>query len=286
MFVTIAIPAYNEEAAIGSDLDTIKEAMDASPYRYEVIVVDDGSKDHTAEIVRSRSWARLIRHVRNKGVGAARKTALREARGNVVVMTDGDGTYPNRDIPRLLEYMGRYDMVIGARKREAGSLPIPRRITKFFIRKLAEYITTFRIPDLNSGFRAFRKDLAVKFFKFLPEGHSWVSTMTICFLNHNYDVKYIPIEYYPRKGRSTFHPIHDTMNYLLLVFRTVMYFKPLKILGPAAFFLFAVAVVRTCYDAYFLHKVKESDVMLFLGSILIGVIALLADMMVKLLREE
>src|SRR5512143_1708655 len=113
--VSVVVPVYNEEAAIGEDLARIISTMQASRWPYEVIVVDDGSTDDTVNLVGMQSGVRLIRHSRNRGTGAARTTGMREARGTYVVMTDGDGTYPNQDIPRLLEALVGCDMVIGAR---------------------------------------------------------------------------------------------------------------------------------------------------------------------------
>lgn len=277
---SIIVPAYNEERAIEEVLDSIKEAMNKTKWDYEIIVVDDSSQDRTAEIAKGKG-AKVIQHVENKGVGAARKTGIKKAKGKIIVMIDGDGTYSSKDIPRLLECMDTYDMVIGARKIETGSLSMLRRPAKFIIRKLAEYITRKKIPDLNSGLRAFKKEMALNFFNILPEGHSWVSTLTIASLSNGYDVKYIPIDYYKRKGISTFHPLKDTVNYFFLIFRTIMYFKPLKIFAPLAIIVFISGVARTIYDAKVLLHIKESDVIIVLTSILIGVLGLLADLIVK-----
>ncbi|MGA9350672.1 MAG: glycosyltransferase family 2 protein, partial [Anaerolineae bacterium] len=170
--ISIIIPVYNEEGAIGDDLDTIIQTMSGSDTPWEIIVVDDGSTDGSTEIVRQRlrpeaqpegEGVRLIQHPYNRGTGAARTTGLHHARGDVIVMTDGDGTYPNQDIPRLLAHMGECDMVIGARRLEAGSLRWLRSPTKLFIRLLASYLTGVRIPDLNSGLRAFKKSVAERF---------------------------------------------------------------------------------------------------------------------------
>ncbi len=280
--VSVVIPVLNEELAIGDDLDNIKRVMDESGHTYEVIVVDDGSVDKTAEVVAQKPWVRLIRHPRNKGVGAARKTGTLASRYNIVVMTDGDGTYPVHDIPRLVRYMETFDMVVGARQCEAGTMKVLRVPAKWFLRKLAEYITTFRIPDLNSGLRAFRKDLALQFFHILPERHSWVSTITLAFLSSNFDVKYVPIEYYPRKGQSTFHPIEDTAHFFLLLFRTVMYFKPIKILLPVSALIMSLGLVRIIRN----WDVVDADIMVFLVAVMIGVLALFADMMVKLSKKR
>jgi len=278
--ISIVIPVYNEEAAIGEDLDTIIETMEASGQDYEVIVVDDGSTDRSAEIVRQRPQVRLIQHPYNQGVGAARTTGVRAARGEVIVMTDGDGSYPNHDIPRLLAHVGEYDMVVGARKRETGSLKLLRTPVKLFVRLLASYLTEARIPDLNSGFRAFKKGMAERYLDILPRGHSWVGTITVAFLSGGYTVKYIPIDYYKRKGKSSIQPIRDTWNYFQLVVRMAMYFNPLKVFLPLSLTMVLLGVGKTVNDLLFHNRVRESDVIIIVVSVLIGMMGLLADLIV------
>jgi len=282
--VSIVIPVYNEEAAIGHDLRTIIETMEASGYNYEIIVVDDGSTDDSAEIVRQYPQVRLIQHPYNRGAGAARTTGLRAAQGEIVVMTDGDGTYPNRDIPRLLIEMGErgYDMVIGARRREMGSWKLLRSPAKWFIQALASYLTGVKIPDLNSGFRAFKRELALSYLNILPQTHSWVGTITIAFLSHGHAVGWVPIDYYKRVGRSTFHPLTDTYNYLSLVVRAVMYFEPLKVFLPVALTMLTIGAGKMIYDIFTYHfHFAPSTVMLVLTGIQVGAIGLLADLIVK-----
>ena len=284
--ISIVIPAYNEEAAIGEDLDSILEVMDASGYEYEVIVVDDGSGDGTAQVVRQRPRVQLLQHPHNRGVGAARKTGVRHAGGNIIVMTDGDGTYPNRDIPRLLAEMGDCDMVVGARVREAGSISWLRRLAKGFMGWLASYLLEMEITDLNSGLRAMRKELIERYWHLLPNSHSWVSTITMALLADGYRVKFIPIDYFPRRGgRSSFHPLADSYNYLLLIIRTIMYFNPLKVLLPVCFALFGVGFVRQVYQMV-LHgfHIYLGNVILLLVGMNVGVMALLADLIVRRIR--
>lgn len=284
--VTVIIPAFNEEKIIAEDIDVIVEAMEKSDYQYEIIVVDDGSTDKTAQIIKAKKEVKLIQHSYNRGVGAARKTGIIKARGEIIVMTDGDGTYPNQDIPKLLNYIKNYDMVVGARIGKNVTWPLIRRPARWFIRKLASYLIATKIPDLNSGLRVFKKDLARKFFAILPDGHSWVSTITLAFLANGYTIKYVPIDYYKRKGKSTIHPIKDTYNFILLVIRTVMYFNPLRIFLPLTGIVLSIAIVRTIYDATVLHRIKESDIMLFLTGLIIGMLGLLADLIVRLQKKD
>ncbi len=284
--VTIMIPAFNEEETIAKDIDVIVEAMGKTDYRYEIIVVDDGSTDKTAQIMKGRKEVKLIQHSYNRGVGAARKTGILKAKGEIIVMTDGDGTYPNQDIPKLLDYSKDYDMVVGARVGKNVTWPLIRRPARWFIRKFASYLIATKIPDLNSGLRVFKKDLARKFFGILPDGHSWVSTITLAFLANGYTIEYVPIDYYKRKGKSTIHPIRDTYNFILLVIRTVMYFNPLRIFLPLTALILIGAIIRTLYDATVLHRIKESDIMLFLTGLIIGVLGLLADLIVRLQKRD
>jgi hypothetical protein len=200
-------------------------------------------------------------------------------------MTDGDGTYPNQDIPKLLSFMDEYDMVIGARTKEMGSLPWLRSPAKLFIRLLASYLAEIYIPDLNSGLRCFRKGIAECYIHILPSGHSWVSTITLSFLADGYEVKFVPIDYYQRKGRSSFHPLSDTYNYFLLVIRTVMYFNPLKVFLPLSFLFLTAGVVRQLHQFATVNlHVTSSNVLLVLTGINLGVMGLLADMIARRAR--
>ena len=283
VLTSIVIPAYNEEAAIGDDLDVIKRTMDSTGRPYEIIVVNDGSTDRTVEIVSSRQGVQLVHHERNRGTGAARTTGIQAARGDVIIMTDGDGTYPNQDMPKLLECLEQCDMVIGARRQEQGTAKWLRAPAKWFIRRLAAYLTETEIPDLNSGMRAFKKDIAMRYLNLLPNTHSWVSTITIAFLSDGYSVKFIPIDYYKRKGRSSFHPIKDTYNYITLVVRAVTYFNPLKVFLPVALTLILVGAVKLVRDIVYYRGfyVPGVTLMLILTAIQVGAIGLLADLLVK-----
>ncbi len=277
--VSVIIPAYNEEQALGPVLDRIRQVMAESGHAFEIIVVDDGSTDATGQVALARG-ARVFRHRRKRGAGAARRTGIRQANGDICVMVDGDGTYCVEDIPKMLALFPDADQVVGARKVEAGSMAWLRRPTKWFIRQLASLLTGTHIPDLNSGLRAFKRDVMLKFVYMIPDGFSCVTTMTLTFLSNGYIVEYVPTEYYPRVGRSKFHPIKDTYNYLLTVIRIILFFNPLKFLLPAALVLLLGGILRFLYHALIPHHVRESDLMLVLTGMILGAIGLLADLIV------
>ena len=280
--VSVIVPAYNEEQAIGGVLDDLVAVMDASDMPYEIIVIDDGCTDNTRCICDTYPQVRVVAHPHNRGNGAARTTGVRAAQGRYLVMIDADATYPTDVIPQMVRDLDHCDMVIGARRREMGTLKILRSAAKEFIRLLASYMTQTHIPDLNSGLRAMKRDLIPQFFPILPTTHSWVSTITMAFLSSGYGVQWMPIEYYKRVGRSTFHPVHDTYNYLSLVVRTVMYFNPLRIFLPVTLALLVVGLVKMVYDIFtYSFHFAPSTVMLMLTVVQLGALGLLADLIVR-----
>ncbi|MFQ5829265.1 MAG: glycosyltransferase family 2 protein [Candidatus Methylomirabilia bacterium] len=274
--VSIVIPAFNEEASIGRDLTQVREAMAGFPDSWELIVTDDGSTDRTGEIAREIG-ATVLRHEENRGTGAARKTGIRHARGEIVVMTDADGTYPNDQIPQLLQRLPDYDQVIGARRVERGSFRPIRSLVKSLMQRLAGWLTGTPIPDLNSGLRAFKREVMARYLYLIPDGFSSVSTMTLVFLLSGHRVLFVPIDYYPRVGRSKFRPVRDTYWYFLSVIRLVAYFEPLPVFMPLALTLIALGLLKSTLDFFLFSTLQESDIILILGGIILGAIAILAD---------
>lgn len=287
--LSVILPAYNEEDCILSTIDDVDAALTKANIPHEIIVVDDGSTDRTAELARQRS-VRLIQHKRNLGVGASRKHGILEARGSIVVTTDVDGTYPNDQIPRLYEELKRTssDMVIGARVGKNVAFEWPHRsIPKWFIRTLASYLARHRIPDLNSGLRVIRRDIALKYFYLLPDSHSWESTITLAFLCNHRDVVFVPIDYFKRKGgKSTFAPLGDTYNYISLVIRTIMYFSPLRVFIPLSFFIMLSGGIKIIWDWVIYRWIGSLDVIIFLSGILVILVGLLADLIVVTGRRQ
>ncbi len=281
MQASIVIPTYNEEQSIGEVLESIVQIMGQSDIAHEIIVVDDGSEDKTADIAR-RKGVRLIQHALNKGYGAALKTGIRHARYDIVVTIDADGTYCSQDILRLLTEMAQSDMVVGARVGKEVKVPALRRPAKWLLTQLANYLTGTTIPDLNSGLRAFRKEAAIEFFRILPAGFSFSTTITLAMLSNDYIVKYIPISYGERIGKSKIKPLHDTANFLQLIVRTAMYFAPLKVFLPISLALFIIGVIVAAYSVLVLRKIMDVTVMVtMLAALQIAITGLLADLIDK-----
>ncbi|MCU0611171.1 MAG: glycosyltransferase family 2 protein [Candidatus Eisenbacteria bacterium] len=278
--VSIMIPAFNEEDGIGPTIEAVQQAFLRIDLPGEIIVVDDGSTDGTVERAARYEGVRIVRHKENRGVGIARNTGILEARYQAVGMLDADGTYPADSIPALVEGLGEYHMTVGARVGRKVARDWARMVPKWLILKLACYISGQRIPDLNSGLRLFRRDSALRFFNILPKGHSWVSTITLAMLSNGMAVKFVPVDYYKRIGRSTFHPLRDTYNYIMVIIRTVMYFDPLKVFFPAGLLLLLAGIAKLVFDLVRFNDIKESDVILIVTALLVLFQGLLADLIV------
>ncbi|MGC2424001.1 MAG: glycosyltransferase family 2 protein [Nitrospirota bacterium] len=280
--VSIIIPAYNEAGSIKEVVRKVRETLDKTDYTYEIIVVDDGSTDGTSASLIGQDVA-ILTHPENKGYGASLKTGIRSAKGDVIVITDADGTYPPEMIPRLLGGMDEgYDMVVGARTGKDVNIPILRRPAKFFLKKLADYLSETKIPDLNSGLRAFRKELALKYFHLLPSGFSFTTTITLALISDGYNVNYIPIDYRARSGgKSKIRPIKDFSNFIMLIVRVICYFNPLKIFLPASLLFLAVGVYHVAQTLILYHRITEAGLLAVLLGFQIGFIGLITDVMVR-----
>jgi len=274
----MVIPAYNEEQGIGKVLEDLKERLKELDIPREFIVVDDGSTDGTKEVLGTIESIRVIRHQRNMGYGAAIKTGMEEARYEWVGITDADGTYPNGKIPELLSAMGENDMVVGARVGKGVSIPWVRRPAKWILSQLANYLAQQKIPDLNSGLRIFKKQAAECFLKILPDRFSFTTTITLAMLSNNYKVLFVPIDYHPRTGKSKIRPLYDTMNFLQLIVRTILYFDPLRIFLPVG-----TGLLLTSTTLFVLRLIKGGGYgvtipMFLLAGIQVLAIGMLADL--------
>jgi glycosyltransferase involved in cell wall biosynthesis len=244
--VSVILPAYNEEEGIFEQIETIRHVLLSHEIEHEIIVVDDGSGDRTAELA-VQARARVFRHQQNKGYGAALKTGIVGAQYDMIVIIDADGTYPADQLPNMIAKLENADMVVGARIGEKIHVPLIRRPAKWILSWLAARITGQKIPDLNSGLRAFRRNCVKQYFSILPNRFSFTTTITLAMLNDNYFVIFHPINYYKRIGRSKIVPYHF-LEFMILVFRIAMLFQPLKIFVPLAFSCICLGILKVIYD--------------------------------------
>ena len=277
--VSVVLPAYNEQDAIPSVVENVRKAMDSTDFSYEILVVDDCSTDNTASVAEAQN-VRVVKRKRQGGSGATRRTGILESKGEIIVMLDADGSYEAGDIPTLLEHFPEYDQVNGARTSEQGTMKLLRTPAKWIIRMLACYLTDTNIPDLNTGLKAFRKDVMTKYLWVLPNGFSCVTTMTLAFLTNGYAVKYVPTTYHKRIGKSKFHPVKDTLSYLNTVVRMVMYFKPLRVFMPLAGIIFTGGILKSINSLSVTGTLQESDIIIFMTAIMLAALGLIADLIV------
>jgi len=276
--LSVVVPAYNEENAVADQIKSIHRVLTDHDIPYEIIVVDDGSADNTAQEAES-AGARIIHHPRNRGYGASLKTGIKAARYPTVAIIDADGTYPAEAIPAMLEKIREYDMVVGARTAPNAKIPLVRKPAKWFLRQLASYLAEQPIPDLNSGLRILKKPLVERFEHVLPSGFSFTTTITLSLMCNDYLVDYHPIEYHHRVGESKIRPV-DAYHFFLLILRTIVYFNPLKVFLPLGMALFLTGTGKFVYDL-FLENLSETAIFGLLGAFVIWAMGLLSDQIAR-----
>lgn len=282
--VTVVIPAFNEERAVAGVVGEVRGVLKRARVPYEIVVVDDGSRDQTAARAK-KAGARVISMGENRGYGASIKAGMREAKTNLIAIIDADGTYPAGELPELLKMVETADMAVGARVKAGAAIPSLRRFPKWLLGKWANYLADRKIPDLNSGLRVFKKNIAARYEGLCPNGFSFTTTITLALECHGYIVKYRPISYAPRVGESKIRPFRDTFNFFSLVLRVVMYFKPLKIFIPLSAIIL-VSGLALGVTTWFNHQPFSNTILFILISSLqialwIAITGLLADLLVK-----
>lgn len=281
--LSIIIPAFNEEASIGNVLSGLRDWRE----RAEIIVIDDASTDRTADIAAS-AGVRVLRHTLNKGYGAALKTGIRATSSDVVLMMDADSEHNAAQIESLIDALGENDMVVGARAKGSHT-PFIRRPGKWILGKVANYLAQTKIPDLNSGLRAFKRDVAMRFLHILPNGFSFTTTLTLALFKEGYNIVYVPIVTTRRVGSaSTVHPIRDGFNTIMLIIRIVSLFDPLRVFVPTSIFLFLAGLTYWGLDIYFKQRVNipTGAVLVILASVIIFMFGVLADQVSAIRREK
>ncbi|HER09298.1 MAG TPA: glycosyltransferase family 2 protein [Bacteroides sp.] len=271
---SIVIPVYNEKDVIGGFLEQIDEA--GLFHRYEFLVVDDGSDDGSSEII-GQYPVRLLRHQMNKGYGAALKTGIRHASGERVITMDSDGQHDPQYINQVNEMLEEYDLVIG--ERSAGSHQVRRRIVgKRLVRWIGEFLVEQKLPDYNSGYRGFKKEIIAGMLHMMPNGFSFSTTSTLAFLKDGYDVGTLEIDVSERAGRkSNVKAVRDGSKTILLIFRIIMLFNPLKVFFPASVISFLAGVGFGIAGYIFYDRFSNGAIVLTILGMFLFFIGLVAD---------
>ena len=279
--VSVIIPGYNEADAIAPVIRRTHQVMGKLGCTYAIIVVDDGSQDDTAERARG-AGARVISHPYNIGNGAAVKTGIRNARGEILVMLDGDGQHAPEDIPRLLEKLGLYDMVVGARTPESAT-DFHRHVANKVYNWFSSYVCGCKIEDLTSGFRAIKADVARRFVYLLPNTFSYPTTITLATVRSGYSLAYVPIRTARRVGKSKIKLLQDGFRFLLIILKIATMFSPLKVFLPASALMFGLGF---CYGLFKVIVLGErygpTSAMLMTIAVVVFLIGLVSEQVAQL----
>jgi glycosyltransferase involved in cell wall biosynthesis len=268
--VSVVIPAFDEEDGIAA---VVAEARARGAWR-EVLVVDDGSSDRTAERA-AEAGARVVRHPYNKGNGAAVKTGIREARGDVVLLMDADGQHDPEDMTRLVEPIGVHDMAIGARSfRDQTAV---RALGNAVFQGLASWLTGRPIPDLTSGFRAARRERLLDVLHLLPNGFSYPTTSCLSFLKAGHNVVFVPIRARPRVGRSKIRALRDGVRFLLIILKIVTLYSPLKVFFPVSVSAFVLGVGYGVWNVVVHGKIPMGSALLIQLAVVVFLFGLVSE---------
>ena len=276
---SVIVPALNEEGAIA---EVVARLQSGGPW-HEIIVVDDGSTDATGERA-CAAGAIVVRHPYNKGNGAAVKSGIRKATGDVVLIVDGDGQHRPTDAARLVSGVGEYELVVGARS-SATQATLARRFGNHLLNRLANYLTERDIPDLTSGFRAARRDCLLEFLHLLPNGFSTPATTTMSFIKAGYSVAFVPIEAEQRVGQSKIKLARDGAKFFLILLKIITIFSPLRIFIPISVITFALGFLYALRTIWTQSHVTNSSVLLIVLSVVIFLVGLVSEQ-ISALRFE
>lgn len=283
--LSLIIPLYNEADSIVETLNQAQDALQSTDWVWEILVVDDGSTDGSAEKVEAFERPhRLLRHGNNRGYGAALKTGFAAARYEWIAFVDADGSYPLEGLPKLLEATEEADMVVAERSHYKHYSSHLRRLGKAILLPLAQYLTQKKIPDLNSGMRVVRKEIIRKYRPLFPDGFSLTSTLTLAALSAGCAVRWVPTPFHKRSGTSKIRPVRDMRNFVILILRTITYFHPLKVYGPASAAFIALSVAVVIVSEWWTGEVMDvTSLFLFIAGLQFLLIGVLADLVLKIL---
>ena len=226
--ISLIIPCFNERSAIEETIDEINFLLGKA--LHEVVIVDDGSFDGTYEILKNRNDIKLVRNPYNKGYGYSLKKGIMAASGEIIAITDADGTYPIESILLMVKKLEEgYDLVIGKRDNLKTFDPLLKKLSRFFFKKIAEFVSGEKILDVNSGLRVFRRNVIIKYLVNTSSGFSFSLSTTLIFILEGLSVYYFPIEYRPRIGKSKIKYLRDTLRSAQILVETITLYNPIKI---------------------------------------------------------
>ena len=275
--ISVVLPAFREERVIGAVIQGVRSVMGSG---CEIIVVDDGSPDNTGKAA-EEAGARVLRHPYNMGNGAAVKSGIRAATGDVIVMMDSDGQHKPEDIPRLLEQVGIFDMVIGARTK-ASETSVHRDVANAIYNRFAAYLTKKEILDLTSGFRAIKADIAKRFVYLLPNTFSYPTTLTLSLIRSGHSVTFIPIVAKKREGKSKIKLLKDGVRFFLIMLKIATLYSPFRVFLPVSVSFFGLGIGYYVYTFITEHRFTNMSALLISNGVLIFMMALIAEQIAQL----
>ncbi len=279
--VSVIIPCYNEEQTVGNIVEELKQQFP----EYEILVVDDGSNDQTADIAK-KAGAIVYRHPVNIGNGAAVKSGIRNASGDIFVFMDADGQHDPKDIPKMLSYFPDYDMVVGARTLD-GQASVLRAMGNTFYNRLASYVASFNVKDLTSGFRAVKAEIAKGFLYMLPNAYSYPTTITLGALRSGFGVKYFPIKARKRSaGTSNIKLIRDGLRFFIIIIKICTLFSPFRIFLPVSIGMTAIGLSYYFYTFVTSGRFTNMSALLFTSAITIFMMGLISEQICQLRFER
>ena len=279
--VSIIIPAYNEAGIIKNIVSNIKTLYPA----YEIIVINDGSTDDTATEAQ-RAGAKVFSHPYNIGNGAAIKSGIRVATGDILVFMDGDGQHNPEDITKLLKHLPEFDLVVGARSiRDQTSLG--RALGNKLYNWFASYVAKFSIKDLTSGFRAVKSSVARNFLYLLPNTYSYPTTLTLGVLRSGMSVKYVPINIRKRRsGKSNISLVADGVRFFIIITRICTLYSPMRVFIPVSYVMFLMGVINYLYTYITRSRFTNMSVFLFVAAIIIFMMSLISEQICQMRFER
>lgn len=279
--ISIIIPVYNEAAAIGIVVEKIKSLYP----NFETIVVNDGSTDNTAEVAK-QAGAIVYSHPYNIGNGAAIKSGIRIASGEVLVFIDGDGQHNPEDIGRMLEFFPDYDMVVGARSK-GDQVSLFRGLGNRILNHLAGYVSKFYVQDLTSGFRAIKTDIAYNLLYLLPNTYSYPTTMTLGVLRSGRSIKYIPINVQKRKtGASNIEVSRDGVRFFMIITKICALYSPFRIFLPLSVIIFCLGMTNYLFSYITSGRFTNMSLLLFTTSVIVFLMGLISEQITQLRFER